>query len=193
MSQISILIDECIKLGIAGLLKSHGFKKSGRSWHKKIDENWQIVNVQASSGNLGSEGKFAINIGVFQSEIEAFCGKSLTRKPKEYDSTIRRRLGVTETKSDHWWSIDSNTDSQNIADDVVLKLENQGFSWLDNHLAVKIVSASLAQQPSIQSFSAALLSGDKGEAIRRVKAAIEDRPRAKASFTKWVIQAGLEI
>ncbi|TQV74105.1 DUF4304 domain-containing protein [Aliikangiella marina] len=193
MSEISKLIDECIKLGIAKFLKSHGFNKSGRNWHKEVDNNWQIVNVQASSGNFASEGRFAINLGVYISEIESYCGNTLNGKPKEYDSTIGIRLGSTDSASDFWWEIDAKSDLQSISNDVVQKLESQGISWLNHHLDISNVSNSLNVQPSVQSFSAALLSGNEEEAKRRVIAAIEDRPRAEAHFKRWSTKAGLEL
>ena len=193
MSEISKSIDECIKLGIAKFLKAQGFKKSGRNWHKEIDNNWHIVNVQASSGNFASEGKFAINLGVYNAEIESYCGNCLSGKPKEYDSTIRIRLGATDSSSDYWWEIDARSDLQDIAIDVVQKLESEGMPWLEDHLDISNVSESLKMQPSVQSFSAALLSGDEKEAKRRIITAIEDRPRSEARFKRWASKTGIEL
>jgi len=65
VSDISKLIDEVVKLGLAPLLKERGFRKSSRDFQRRVDENWQIVNVQASQGNVGTAGKFTLNLGVY--------------------------------------------------------------------------------------------------------------------------------
>lgn len=95
MSEIARSIDEVIRLGLADWMKAHSFKKNGRNWHKNQGGNWLIVNVQASQWNMGNEGKFTINPGVYATAIAALAGKKpLEGKPKEYESTVRERLGV---------------------------------------------------------------------------------------------------
>jgi hypothetical protein len=39
MSEIYKKIDEVIKLGLASFMKSEGFKKSARNWHKQVGDN----------------------------------------------------------------------------------------------------------------------------------------------------------
>ncbi|MBX5068619.1 DUF4304 domain-containing protein [Rhizobium lentis] len=96
-------IDDVIKLGFADLLRAHGFKKSGRNWHKADGENWLIVNVQASRSNFGDRGQFTVNLGVYMASVAALSGEGVAAgKPKEYESTIRERLGSLAYGQDHW-------------------------------------------------------------------------------------------
>ncbi|WP_273430722.1 DUF4304 domain-containing protein [Chitinibacter tainanensis] len=76
MRKIADLIDGVIKLGIADFLKRHGFKKSGRTWHLMQGENWLIINLQASTSNVGCQGKFTINVGVYVPAIAALDGQA---------------------------------------------------------------------------------------------------------------------
>ncbi|MBX5145591.1 DUF4304 domain-containing protein [Rhizobium lentis] len=51
------------------MLRAHGFKKSGRNWHKADGENWLIVNVQGSRSNFGDRGQFTVNLGVNMASV----------------------------------------------------------------------------------------------------------------------------
>ncbi len=186
MSDIAQSIDEVIKLGLSDLLKKHGFKKSGRNWHKADGENWLIVNAQMSRSNLGGEGKFTINLGVYSASVAALAGqKALEGKPKEYDSTIRERLGVLAYGKDHWWAIDPRSNLGSVSADVVEKMQSVGLPWLDTHRHISHLSDSLKDSPSLLSVCAAWLAGNKEEAIQRLQAAIESRPAAKEHFNAW--------
>jgi hypothetical protein len=194
MSDIAQSIDEVLQLGLSDLLKSHGFKKSGRNWHRADGENWLIVNVQASSSNLGGEGKFAINLGVYFAAVAALAGqKALVGKPKEYDSTLRERLGVLAYGSDHWWAIEPGSNLSSISTDVVEKMQSVGLPWLDSHRDISRISAALKDSPSLLSVCSAWLAGSKEEAIRRLQAAVASRPAAKAHFSTWATKNGVVL
>jgi hypothetical protein len=194
MSEIAQSVDEIIKLGLADLLKTNGYKKSGRNWHKPVQDNWLIVNVQASSGNTGSEGKFAINLGVYHAEIAALAGQStIDGKPKEYDSTVRERLGMLAYGRDHWWAINSVSNLKEIAAEVVEKMSSFGIPWLNSHTEASQISAALENTPSLHAVCAALASGNKSVAEQRLIAAIQSRPAAKAHFHSWATKNGFAL
>ncbi|MEN3111998.1 DUF4304 domain-containing protein [Uliginosibacterium paludis] len=194
MSDIAQSIDEVIKLGLADLLKTSGFKKSARNWHKADGENWLIVNVQASSSNLGGEGKFAINLGVYSASVAALAGQqTLEGKPKEYDSTIRERLGFLAYGFDHWWVIDPTSDLGSVSKDVVEKMQSVGLPWLELHRDISQLAAALKDNPSLLSVSAAWLAGNKEEATQRLQAAIASRPAAKGRFSAWAVKNGVAL
>lgn len=192
MSEIYKKIDEVIKLGLASFMKSEGFKKSARNWHKQEGDNWLVVNVQSSSGNIGAEGAFTINLGVYNAEISSLAGKApLTGKPKEYEATVRERVGVLAHGVDHWWKIEKESELSHIAQEVVDEMKNYGVPWLNTHQSVSAIAESLEQQPSLESLSAAFLSGGEAAAILRLKKAIESRPRAKDRYVSWAKKVGL--
>ncbi|WP_459204243.1 DUF4304 domain-containing protein (plasmid) [Ralstonia pseudosolanacearum] len=194
MSQISRSIDEVIRLSLADWMKAHGFKKNGRNWHKNQDDNWLIVNVQASQWNVGNEGKFAINLGVYATAIAALAGqRPLEGKPKEYESTVRVRLGVLAYGDDHWWSIAPHSDLTAISADVVEKMQLFGLPWLDAHTENWQISAALKDTPSLLSVCSAWVTGSRDEAATRLRAAIAARPAAGSHFSAWALKNGVEL
>ena len=52
MSEISKLIDDVTRRGLAIALKKPGYRKSGRTFYLVNDDRTEIVNVQASQGNM---------------------------------------------------------------------------------------------------------------------------------------------
>ncbi|OWW00224.1 DUF4304 domain-containing protein [Rhizobium sp. R693] len=194
MGDVARSIDEVIKHGFADLLKAHGFKKSGRNWHRADGENWLIVNVQASSSNSGENGKFVVNLGVYAAAVAALAGEvAILGKPKEYNATIRERLGSLAYGEDHWWAIESDSSLDLISADLVEKMLSVGLPWLDTHRDISHLAAALQNSPSLLSVSAAWLIGDKDEASRRLREAIERRPAAKERFSAWAISNGVAI
>ncbi|MHC2362732.1 DUF4304 domain-containing protein [Rhizobium leguminosarum] len=194
MGDVALSIDEVIKLGFADLLKTHGFKRSGRNWHRADGENWLIVNVQASSSNFGENGKFTVNLGVYAAAVAALAGQiAINGKPKEYHSTIRERLGSIAYGGDHWWTIEADLNLDLISADLVEKMLSVGFPWLDSHRDMQHLAAALGNSPSLLSVSAAWLVGDKDEATRRLREAIERRPAAKEHFSTWAINNGVAL
>ncbi|ANM11344.1 MULTISPECIES: DUF4304 domain-containing protein [unclassified Rhizobium] len=194
MGEIARSIDQVIKLGFADLLKVRGFKKTGRNWHRADGENWLIVNVQASSSNSGKNGKFVVNLGVYVAAVAALAGKvEMHGKPKEYESTIRERLGSLAYGEDHWWAIESGSNLDLISADLVEKMLSVGFPWLETHRDISHLAAALRNSPSLLSVSAAWLAGDKDEASRRLRGAIERRPAARERFSAWAINNGVAL
>lgn len=192
MSEIAKRIDEVVSLGLSSLLRTHGFRKSGRTWHKVIGDNWQVVNVQASTGNAGEQGKFAVNLGVYCAQVAALAGQRKPEgTPKEPDATVRKRLGVLAHEHDYWWTIGPTTNLNEIASDVVAKMQALGLPWLDAHLEIARVAASLEDSPSLLSFSATWLVSGKNEARRKLEVAIDSRPAAKNYFSAWAVKSGL--
>ena len=71
------------------------------------------------------------------------------------------------------------------------EMKNYGVPWLNTHQSVSAIAESLEQQPSLESLSAAFLSGGEAAAILRLKKAIESRPRAKDRYVSWAKKVGL--
>jgi hypothetical protein len=192
LSDVAIQIDKIVGLGLAVLLKKNGFRKAGRTWHKSVNDDWQIINVQASASNSRDQGKFAVNLGVYSAQVAALAGQKKPEKvPKEFETTVRERLGSLAYEYDHWWTVEPTSDLNEIASDVEAKMQKFGLHWLDAHLEVAMIAAHLQETPSLHSFSAALLAWDKEEALRRYEAAIAARPAAKAHYVAWAVKSGL--
>ena len=69
-SDIAKKIDQVAGGELAARLKEHGYRKKGRTFHRRTDEATCIVNVQASVTNAGHEGMFTVNVGVYFPKIE---------------------------------------------------------------------------------------------------------------------------
>ncbi|ANL42406.1 DUF4304 domain-containing protein [Rhizobium phaseoli] len=194
MGDVARSIDAVIGLGFADLLKAHGFKKTGRNWHRADGENWLIVNIQASRSNTGENGEFVVNLGVYVAAVAALAGQAaINGKPKEYDATIRERLGSLAYGEDHWWAVESGSNLDLISADLVEKMLSVGFPWLETHRDISHLAAALRNSPSLLSVSAAWLAGDKDEASRRLREAIERRPAARERFSAWAINNGVAL
>ncbi|MCC4262860.1 DUF4304 domain-containing protein [Oceanimonas baumannii] len=191
MNEIGKRVDQVIKEGLSKVMKENGFKKSGRTFLKELEDGWHIVNIQASSGNLGTDGKFAVNLGVINNAISEKSGLKLPSKPKEYDSTVRERLGILVHDEDYWWEISDQTDISELANEISEAMSSHGFPWLQKYSSIADISDKLKQQPSLQSITAALLMGDELEAKARYDQILLDRPAAKSRFKSWANNLGL--
>jgi uncharacterized protein DUF4304 len=193
MSIVAKQIDEIVRLGLGPLMKANGFAKSGRDFHRRKDDNWQVVNVQASQGNFGETGKFTINFGVYLPAISLLAGGPLQRvKPKEYECTVRQRAGLLTGKIDQWWEVSPLIPVVRTAEEVATAVEQFGLPWLEVHSHVPAVAEALRRQPSVMAAAAALAAGDAGEAKRRLHFMAVDRPMAAATARAWATEHGLD-
>ncbi|MHA6829496.1 DUF4304 domain-containing protein [Ralstonia pseudosolanacearum] len=150
--------------------------------------------MQASQGNMGNEGKFAINLGVYATAIAALAGqKPLGGRPKEYESTVRKRLGVLAYGEDRWWSVTPDSDLNATSADVIEKMQLFGLPWLNAHTESWRISAALKDTPSLLSVCSAWVTGSREEAISRLKAAVASRPAAESYFSAWALKNGVEL
>nr|WP_086940652.1 DUF4304 domain-containing protein [Thaumasiovibrio occultus] len=191
MSEIGKRIDQVVKEGLSKVMKENGFKKSGRTFLKETQDGWKIVNIQASSGNLGADGKFAINLGIINNEIAEKSGLNIPSKPKEYDAIVRERLGKLVHGEDYWWEISDQTDISSLAKEITETMSGYGFPWLHKYSNIKDISEKLKQQPSLQSIAAALLAGNEPEAKARYDQILTERPAAKSRLKSWAKSSGL--
>jgi hypothetical protein len=80
------------------LLRSAGFKGSGRQFRRIVNQFAECVSLQGSR----SGDRFAVNLGVQPLAIPDVLGKPVDpRKIDEISCEFRRRL--SEGNADHWW------------------------------------------------------------------------------------------
>jgi len=91
--EIGKLINRIVDEAIAKPLAAAGFRRSGRTWRRRLGDGViQVVNVQWSPRDGGVEGSFALNAGVyFPALAESIAEFPVTTAPKEYDCHVRRR------------------------------------------------------------------------------------------------------
>ncbi|MBI3607238.1 MAG: DUF4304 domain-containing protein [Nitrospirae bacterium] len=132
MSEIGKAIDAVIRGGLAALMKREGFKKFGRNFLNVGSESVAVLNVQASMYNLGTTGKFTINLGRYFPSVARAAGEpELQGLPKEYNCQIRLRIGhLLPENLDHWWTVGPETNIEQLALDVTRVVEDVGLPWL---------------------------------------------------------------
>jgi hypothetical protein len=195
MSEIGNAIDAVIRGGLAPLMKREGFKKSGRNFLKVDSESVAVLNVQASTSNLGATGKFTINLGrYFPSVARAVGDPDLQGRPKEYDCHLRQRIGfLLPKKLDHWWEIGPETHIEQLAVDVTRVVEGVGLPWLRRVHDLHSLKTELEGFPSIKLASVLLLLGERAQAESCLEELVRASPMAQACATAWAKRHGLHL
>ena len=110
---------QLLKRDLSPLLRAEGFKGSGQTFWRKIDERIDVVNVQGSRGG----GKCCINLATHYSFLP-LEGGGLVKEPnkfKEYDCVFRARLHDSG-ESDHWWVYGRSDAEANVSVDNLIDL-----------------------------------------------------------------------
>ncbi|HEX6052205.1 MAG TPA: DUF4304 domain-containing protein [Gemmatimonadaceae bacterium] len=90
--ELAKLVNRVVDEAIAARLAAAGFRRSGRTWRRYLDDGVvQVVNVQWSPGHEGEAG-FTLNAGVyFPALATSIADFPVTATPKEYDCHVRKR------------------------------------------------------------------------------------------------------
>jgi hypothetical protein len=131
MNHPSDLIDELVKTQLKPALKVLGFKSNASTFSRQNGRLVEIISAQKSLKNNANGANFTINLGVFWPEVnEVLSGDHYKSSIKEYDCTLRRRIGQLFDKSeDFWWSVSPNSDIQLIGADVLGKIRTFALPW----------------------------------------------------------------
>ena len=194
MSEIAKKIDRIIKNNLAPGLKLQGFRKNARNFYREHDNRIDVINIQASKWNEGDCGQFTVNIGVYFPSIANITDDTLVKGlPKEYECTIRSRIGqLTEQNKDFWWSINSSANEAVISSDLASKVESCCLPWLDKMSNLENVKNSLVK--SNMAFVAsgiALYQGNKEEAALYLEQSLIQTPYAQFKIKEWGKKHGL--
>jgi hypothetical protein len=135
--EIAKLINRIVDEAIAAPLAAAGFRRSGRTWRRHLDNGAvHVVNVQWSPRDRGVEGWFALNAGVyFPALAESLALYPMTNAPKEYDCHVRRRPSVPGRNG---WRV--RVPGVATPDPDVKGLLACFFSWLDRRADNKAVA-----------------------------------------------------
>lgn len=194
MSDIANKIDAIIKEGLVPLLKNNGFKKKARNFYREFENRIEVINVQASKWNEGNEGQFTVNVGVYYPEIsEITDAPPVKGMPKEYDCTVRERIGLlTPEKKDKWWEIDSSSNDSEVSENVANLVEEICFPWLDKMSDLDAVKSYIAKNNrAFVAAGIALFLGKSEEASAYIEQALKQQPLAKSKINAWGKKHGL--
>ncbi len=127
------LVDDVIRMGLHPTLKNAGYTKQGRTFYRG-DDPVRVVNVQSNRWNTADEAKFTINLGLFFPAVSLVSPPSppFKGKPKEYDCTLRTRIGkLIPPYQDRWWTISPASEIVVISDDLVDAWNRYGAEWME--------------------------------------------------------------
>jgi len=149
MGTISKIIDETIREGLVPFLKEQGFKKKARTFYREFEERIEVVNVQSSRWNEGDEGRITINLGVYYPGTSEFLDTPKFKGlPKEYDCTVRTRIGLLlPVPCDLWWKIKGAVDSH-IAVEQRDAVKEYGLPWFQRMSDMDVVKKLCCNQDS---------------------------------------------
>lgn len=132
MSNIAKHIDQIINYKLKQLMKIEGFKKKARNFHKEMEESTLILNIQGSSYNSDSFGRFTVNLGVFLPEIRVISGMpKVNGIPTEPSCQLRKRIGMLmPSMKDHWWEASVEDSVEKLGDELAVCVEQCALPWL---------------------------------------------------------------
>ncbi len=134
-AHITETVDYIVSTGIHPVLSARGFKKQGRTFHKRVGDLYHTVHVQASRYNAFDTGRFTINLGVASPEIATMRhgGSRLKNPASQGNRLLTTRIGsLLPIKRDMWWSIDPHTDLDGLAWQIGDALVSYGLTFFEN-------------------------------------------------------------
>jgi hypothetical protein len=127
VSEIGRVIDGVAADALADPLKAVGYRKDGRTWRRNLGDAVQVVQVQASRYNVGANGQFLLNAGVYFPALAARLGLfPPTDAPGEADCHLRTRP-MPPGRS--WWKV--RVAGVATPDPEAGRVLGAVFSWLD--------------------------------------------------------------
>ena len=187
-SEIGRRIDDILRLDLASRLKKAGYRKQARNFHAASPDHIKVVNVQAGRCSDESTGSFTINLGVYFPEVSRLAeAPPFKGKPKEYDCTVRQRLGpLMHDGKDIWWRIDSSTVCRVLAGKVGTAWNAFGRPWLERVSSLAGAHSELVNRKNY--FGAAVISlllERPSEAGDLVREAARRQPLAADRIHDW--------
>lgn len=111
------MLDGVLAQGVTPPLRAAGFRKTGRSYHRRNGGTVQVVNIQVSHGSSGMEKKFFVNVGVAFDAICELAGIPVLEKVKEYecdDRGTRSRLAEMMPGAPDDWTVQAGVDPSEV-------------------------------------------------------------------------------
>jgi Domain of unknown function (DUF4304) len=141
-----------VRSEIAPSLKALGFKRTRATFHRSVDENWEVINLQRSQFSDRVHASFTVNLGVgvelLRVDDEAWPAG---RRPVEYKCQFRSRIGELvdpPPARDLWWDLDPETDAEFLGRQVVETIKKFALGWLSIYSHPKTAWSRYRADPS---------------------------------------------
>jgi hypothetical protein len=122
----SKLIDELLKVHLKPAIIKLGFNSKSQIFFRRNHELIEIISLQKNKWNDSDRASFTINLGVYWPKVEEIFGNQYrTFPPKEYECTLRQRLGsLFNDGNDFWWDVTFGSKIELVGLEVVEKIHN---------------------------------------------------------------------
>ena len=176
----------------APTLKTAGYRKQGARFRQEVSPTVvRLVNIQSSQWNVGSDGEFTVNLGVYHRDLAALHdAMPVVDSPLVQHCIIQQRIGfLMPVGRDFWWPINPinpKTDLVALGAEVAAAWLKYGKPWLDAKSTLEGARDFLLEQKHyflVAMASAAIGNTDDGH--HWLDKAIEEWPSGKERLEAW--------
>lgn len=123
--------DEFVRDGVWPFLRAHGFKRTKATFHRPVDENWEVINLQRSKWSDRHAVEFTVNLAVGLAQLrEHQYNWAEGERPSQRRCQLRERLGSILRDGDVWWEVGRRTDVAALANTINRAVELSALPWL---------------------------------------------------------------
>ena len=148
----------------------------------------RLVNIQSSQWNIGSDGEFTLNLGVYHRDLaELHDAMPVVESPLVQQCIVQQRIGfLMPVGRDFWWSNNPKTDLTGLGEAVAAAWVRYGKPWLEAKSTLQGAREHLLEQKHY--FLVAMASfamGKPDEAHHWLDKTIDDWPSGKQRIEAW--------
>jgi len=110
------MVEAIVAASLRDLARSHRFRKKALTFHRRVGDVQQFVNVQLSQGNVGSSGRFYINVGIGFDGLWRLAGDADDEPRKYYECHYSQRIRHLVPGAPDQWDIDARTNVSAVAE-----------------------------------------------------------------------------
>lgn len=177
---------------------SRGFRAKGLTFHRRVADNFGIVQLQKSRNSTATLVEFTINLGVFSARVQRTLSSimwmpEVARVPAETACHLRKRIGsLLPEPRDVWWSVRSDAVLTELGAAIRWVLELHGFPFLEARISDEGLRDRWLERPprGPEGLALAVLVRDLGP--HEVLASLLERLRAETPSTATSFLAALD-
>ena len=148
----------------------------------------RLVNIQSSQWNIGSDGEFTLNLGVYHRDLaELHDAMPVVESPLVQQCIVQQRIGfLMPVGRDFWWSNNPKTDLTGLGEAVAAAWVRYGKPWLEAKSTLEGAREHLLEQKHY--FLVAMASfamGKPDDAHHWLDKTVEDWPSGKERVEAW--------
>ena len=106
------VIISIIDASVAKAAREAGFKKFRLNFFRRKGTVVQVINIQLSRWNRGTEGSFYVNIALAFDEVRTYEAIPIIETPKEYECDFSRRLEHLVPGTPYKWKVSPQSDNE---------------------------------------------------------------------------------